>query len=708
MQCFDLNIPYLESDKNVPDKKTKKEARLKTMVRAVELGYSGIAFNRTIKGPMSQSHGCTIPRFPLSSLLNLHVSLSARASFHRRLLGVPENVPFRQYTRLTVVVDSDAQSSALNSGNPVLKTYDLVAVRPSNQTLFDHACISAQVEIISIDFGKKLPFRLKLSSIKAAIERGVYFEIMYSSFLEDSQVRRQMISTAKLLVEWTRGKNLIVSSAAPSFHELRGPNDVSNLLYLLGLSNERAKAAISKNCRSLIATALKKKQFYKEAIRVEMMPARAPTSPKDPWIIDLTNWDPLSSGEGDLLLEDLAKSFAESGKAAQAFKPIDFTSLIDTVSSHDKQGRDTEFGITGPFRPSSDAADIVSSSNDLEVANGTLNQTTQLDLKQTACLSTVDTPIVEQTGISPANIIEEVNMSDTLEGTLSPAHLDEISLQDCFGIQTEDMVVDQNIRESVSANVSLDVECVSISRDELSDGQLGSGAFNKSEPGNSLQVQFCVQSNSLHSSDSYLGNHLLQLKPDLVAESGATEKMAEVGSFVVKNNADDLVSSVVRPLTELANEPQQNDIHGDKIMRVDLPIERNGCDNLVLGHSPFMEEVIKEHGQYEVRHSEVKVVSEECRLSNTIIIEDSLCQREDVIDGLNEKSMVTEELTRDTGKQVREFVPAENQCLGERKSGNRKLKRSALGPVIRFPFKRLLQLPFKNKGRTFAYKTKKK
>lgn len=53
----------------------------------------------------------------------------------------------------------------------------------------------------------------------------------------------------QLLVEWTQGKNLIFSSGAPSVNELRGPYDVANLSSLLGLSMERAKAAISKNCR---------------------------------------------------------------------------------------------------------------------------------------------------------------------------------------------------------------------------------------------------------------------------------------------------------------------------------------------------------------------------------------------------------------------------------------------------------------------------
>lgn len=54
----------------------------------------------------------------------------------------------------------------------------------------------------------------------------------------------------QLLVDWTRGKNIIIASAAPTANELRGPYDVANLSSLLGLSMERAKAAVSKNCRS--------------------------------------------------------------------------------------------------------------------------------------------------------------------------------------------------------------------------------------------------------------------------------------------------------------------------------------------------------------------------------------------------------------------------------------------------------------------------
>ncbi|CAI9287933.1 unnamed protein product [Lactuca saligna] len=327
MGFFDLNIPYTESNKRNPT--TEKSIRLKLAVKAMELGYTGVAYNRTITGVMSEVDRCSISLFPLSSVLKVSPSISTSVNLHRRLLNVPTSTPFRQYTRLTVVVDTPAQGSALNSGNPVLKTYDIVAVRPLKQDAFDQACKNYEVDIISIDFSENR-FRLKQPLIKAAIERGVYFEITYSGLVLDAQLRRQMISNAKVLVDWTRGKNLIFSSAAPSVTELRGPHDVANLASLLGLSIERAKASVSRTCRSLLENSLRKKKFYKEAIRVELITSDTEGAGFDDWL----KWDPISSGEGDLQIDDMAKSFAASSKESKTVKAIDFVSIIDGLSSH--------------------------------------------------------------------------------------------------------------------------------------------------------------------------------------------------------------------------------------------------------------------------------------------------------------------------------------------------------------------------------------
>ncbi|TYI57501.1 hypothetical protein E1A91_D11G285900v1 [Gossypium mustelinum] len=66
--------------------------------------------------------------------------------------------------------------------------------------------------------------------------------------------------------------------------KLRGPNDVANLASLLGLSMERDKAAISKNCRSLLTNALRRKHFFKEFIRVE-----AVSSSINLWNLEISN-----------------------------------------------------------------------------------------------------------------------------------------------------------------------------------------------------------------------------------------------------------------------------------------------------------------------------------------------------------------------------------------------------------------------------------
>lgn len=103
----------------------------------MELGYTGVAYNRSMKGVVSDSYQCSISLFPLSSLLKAAPSVSTSVQFHREILGLPLTSPFRQLTRLTVAVETPVQADALNSGNPVLKTYGLVAVRPLIQLAFE-------------------------------------------------------------------------------------------------------------------------------------------------------------------------------------------------------------------------------------------------------------------------------------------------------------------------------------------------------------------------------------------------------------------------------------------------------------------------------------------------------------------------------------------------------------------------------------------
>ncbi|XP_020571719.1 ribonuclease P protein subunit drpp30 [Phalaenopsis equestris] len=343
MSFFDLSIPYIEkTSAPAPDARSGPDCRLRTVARAMELGYTAVAYDRPFRGVLSDADRCRIAPFKPQSFLESVAGCSPAAftssvALHRDLLGVPRTSPFRQYTRITISVDSAAAASALNIGNRLLRTYDLVATRPLNQMAFDQACSASEVDIISLDFSQKLPFRLKLGMVQAAIKRGVHFEISYSHIIAGGHARRQILSEAKRLGEWTRGKNLIISGSATRFDEVRGPRDVANLsTTLLGLTMERAKAAISKNCRSLVANSLRKKDcYFKEAIKIErILPNEKKDSLSD-WFNEWNDWDPISSGENDLpSLDDITKLFSAASKHSKGQNAARFTSSINGMAPH--------------------------------------------------------------------------------------------------------------------------------------------------------------------------------------------------------------------------------------------------------------------------------------------------------------------------------------------------------------------------------------
>ena len=166
------------------------------------------------------------------------------------------------------------------------------------------ACTSLDVDIISLDLARKLPFKLAPSALQAAVKRGIHFEVtLYSSSpmlclqqeaplvhgspqlsaqaqsvtctfpaalspsrpaprcslavahslqvlvaptLRDESGRRTAFANAAALSRGTRGRGIILSSGAQQAYELRGPYDVANLGTLFGLTETSAKVSLLK------------------------------------------------------------------------------------------------------------------------------------------------------------------------------------------------------------------------------------------------------------------------------------------------------------------------------------------------------------------------------------------------------------------------------------------------------------------------------
>ena len=170
------------------------------------------------------------------------------------------------YTRLTAVLSDTSHLHVLSQD--AAKSYDLLAVQPQTEKLFQQCCGSLEVDIIALDMTQRIPFYLKPPRVRQAIERGIHFEILYSPMILDSTARRYIISTSKDLVQLTRGKNIIISSGAEKPIDLRGPYDIINLGLLFGLNESIARKAILDNCRSALLHAQARNATAKGVVSV--------------------------------------------------------------------------------------------------------------------------------------------------------------------------------------------------------------------------------------------------------------------------------------------------------------------------------------------------------------------------------------------------------------------------------------------------------
>ncbi|XP_031561574.1 ribonuclease P protein subunit p30-like [Actinia tenebrosa] len=175
-----------------------------------------------------------------------------------------KNKNLKILSRLTVPLEENSQMHQL--ATDTVLSYDILAVRPASDKLFQQCCGSLDVDIISIDMTSRLPFYIKLPQVKQAIERGIHFEIVYSPAIRDNTQRRYIMSNAMELVRASKGRNVIMSSEAENQIDLRGAYDVANLGMLFGLKEEQCKAAVSRNVRAVLYHAQARRSTEKSTI----------------------------------------------------------------------------------------------------------------------------------------------------------------------------------------------------------------------------------------------------------------------------------------------------------------------------------------------------------------------------------------------------------------------------------------------------------
>ncbi|XP_075697332.1 ribonuclease P protein subunit p30 isoform X2 [Rhinoderma darwinii] len=217
---------------------TEKRKLQSIIEMAAHLGYSAVAINHVAEFEKKKAE--------------IVKPISTTDLFPSPPTVQGKSTPIRILTRLTIIATDPSHCNVLRSTSPVTRLYDIVAIYPKTEKLFHAACTNIDVDMICINVTEKYPFFFRRPPINAAIERGIFFELIYTPAIKDSTLRRYTISNALSLMQICKGKNIILSSGAEKPLELRGPYDVATLGLLFGLSERSAKAALSTNCRAAL------------------------------------------------------------------------------------------------------------------------------------------------------------------------------------------------------------------------------------------------------------------------------------------------------------------------------------------------------------------------------------------------------------------------------------------------------------------------
>lgn len=146
---------------NVKARPVKDKEGVAVLRRLWELGYERVAWNHTIFGKPSQANLSSLPKSPHTlSVADMNAALAMR-----RLSGTQSSA-LEQYQRLTVIVDDFAEAQSLHSSNDSLKPFDILSATPANAKVFNHLCREADIDIISIDFTRHLPFSIAKKTVR--------------------------------------------------------------------------------------------------------------------------------------------------------------------------------------------------------------------------------------------------------------------------------------------------------------------------------------------------------------------------------------------------------------------------------------------------------------------------------------------------------------------------------------------------------------
>lgn len=201
--------------------------------RHIRYGWDGVVLTRNVES----ARKVVAPPDPVP------LSKRAKALIERRygLSVLGDYKPFPQYSRLNLVTDEVQEVNQLNRTITTV-CYDVVSVTPLNDDVFKAVCSTSDVDLITIDTARYVP-RKCWKDLKAAVNRGVAIEFLYSRFMESDHQVKTIIAACQSTVHATKGRKaatriILLSNGSDSADSVISPADVRNLARMVGIPNE--------------------------------------------------------------------------------------------------------------------------------------------------------------------------------------------------------------------------------------------------------------------------------------------------------------------------------------------------------------------------------------------------------------------------------------------------------------------------------------
>lgn len=251
----DLNIPVSDDEKEL---KTR-------IIRALKLGYEVLAINVSVNQEdlklKSVKKGAKKAKLDpeaeeKESLTDFpeppQISISPDELVEIKLGHIQPKI----FKRLTLTFSDNNFLPVFNRSATIAK-YDLLALVPTSTLALKNLLKSGfRADIIAFDpehckdvkWSRKLYFE--------CTNNHMFFELSYAPMIRDVTHRRRMISQGHQYHCFGKSRNIILSSGAEDVMELRGPYDVANLGFLLGLNEQQGKLGVTKESLSAVRSGL--------------------------------------------------------------------------------------------------------------------------------------------------------------------------------------------------------------------------------------------------------------------------------------------------------------------------------------------------------------------------------------------------------------------------------------------------------------------